>query len=158
MGTYFHIKFLSFFITVFLVITTNQVSFAEDKYKVQPSENSQIEILSEVNNSKKEGTQQQAPMPAASKRYSYRYYPSCYVYYSVDRNLYYYLKDDNWKICAFIPSDLKKKLDEYVSLKLDTSIPYIYHEEHIKKFSQTKSDKKKKSFLARVIYIMLYKH
>jgi len=45
--------------------------------------------------------------------YSYRYYPSCSVYYDIDRGLYYYLEGDVWKNSASLSSSLETKLGDY---------------------------------------------
>jgi hypothetical protein len=159
MEIYSHIKLVfSFVIVIFLAIFTSNTSFASDKYNLQHNEIKRIEIQDEADDLEKEGIQLQATSSVLQKRYFFNYYPSCYVYYSIDRKMYYYLEDDNWKICAFLPKNFKGKLGEYVKLEMDTNKPYTHHRQHVKKFAQIESKKKKKSFLAKVIYIMLYKH
>ena len=158
MRIYYYIRLLSFFIVGFLLILTSHGSFAGDKNNIRQSEIKNNEVLEEKDYSAKMGVKGQAYSSVVQKNYLYHYYPSSNVYFSVEKKMYYYLEDDNWKICSFLPSDLKKESDEYVRLELDTDKPYIYHKQHIAKFAQAESDKKKKSFLARVIYILLYKH
>ena len=158
MRIYFRVRLLSSLIVGLLFILSNNGSFAADKYNFQKSEIEKKEGLDEKDYPAEKSIKRKASSSGFVKHYLYYYYPSSNVYYSVDRKMYYYLEDDNWKICAFLPSDLNKRLDEYVRLELDTQKPYIYHKQHIAKFAQEESDKKKKSFLARVIYIMLYKH
>lgn len=50
----------------------------------------------------------------------------------------------NWEVGASLPGSLRVGLGDYVSMELDTDKPYIYHEEHIKKFPPKKAKKKKR--------------
>ena len=157
MRIYFHKRLLCCFAIGFLVVFNN-ISFADDKYNVQQNEIKWIENLDQVDNSEKEDIKQQKSSPVPKKRYYYYYYPASYVYYSKDRQMFYYLENDDWKICAYLPKNYKKNLGKHVRLETDTQKPYLYHEQHIQKFRQKESEEKKKSFLAKLIYMMLYKH
>jgi hypothetical protein len=157
MRIYFHKRLLCCFAIGFLVVVNN-ICFADDKYNIQKSEIKWVENLDQVDNSVEEGINQQISSPVSKKRYFYYYYPASYVYYSKDRQMYYYLENDDWKICAFLPSNFKKNLGKRIRLDTDTNKPYLYHNQHIKKFEQEDSIEKKKSFLAKLIYMMLYKH
>jgi len=94
---------------------------------------------------KKGGPPPHAPAHGYRAKHQYRYYPSRSVYYDTGRGLYFYLKGDNWEVGASLPSSLSVGLGDYVSMELDTNRPYIYHEEHVKKYppGQLKNKNKK---------------
>lgn len=83
---------------------------------------------------KKGGPPPHAPAHGYRAKYQYRYYPDCSVYHDTDRGLYFYLKGDNWEIGASLPSSLRMRLGDSVSLEMDTDKPYIYHAEHVKQY------------------------
>ena len=69
---------------------------------------------------------------------------------------YFYLKGENWEVGISLPSHLKNDLGEYVSLGLDTDKPYLFNEEHIKKYSskQSNSKKRKINFFTKLWILM----
>ena len=83
-----------------------------------------------------------APAHGNRAKYQYHYYPSCSIYFDVNRNLYFYLSGENWKLSAELPSKLKVKLGDHVSLELETDRPYTKHKEHKKKYPPGQKKKK----------------
>jgi len=94
---------------------------------------------------KKGGPPPHAPAHGYRAKHQYRYYPSRSVYYDTGRGLYFYIKGDNWEVGASLPNSLRVELGDYVSMELDTDKPYIYHEDHVKKYppGQMKNKNKK---------------
>lgn len=124
----------------FIVLTS--IGFAGDSGSVQPQDN-----LGSEN-----------PETDSKKKYSYRYYPSCSVYYDIHRKLYYYPEDANWKISAILPSNLKRKLGDYVKIETDKDKPYIDNENHVKKFPPQNSIKTSNNFWSKLIFVLFYEH
>jgi hypothetical protein len=92
------------------------------------------------------------------KIYSYRYYPSCSVYYDVNRKLYYYIEDDNWTISQSLSSNLERKLGDHVKIDMDNDKPYIDHHKHVKEFQPEDSKRTKNKLWSKLIFVLLYKH
>jgi len=92
----------------------------------------------------KGGPPPHAPAHGYRAKYSYRYYPSCYVYFDISRRCYFYLAGDGWKVSASLPVSLRAQLGDYVSIEMDTDRPYINFEEHKKKYPPGQLKKKKK--------------
>jgi len=92
---------------------------------------------------KRHGPPAHAPAHGYRAKHQYRYYPSCRVYHDTGRELYFYLKGDNWEVGATLPSHLKAGLGESVTLELNTDNPYVYNAEHIKQYPPKKSKGKK---------------
>ena len=133
--------FVSFAI-VYCFIVFNNIGLAGDTGGIQQKEHSGLE----------------SPETASKQKYSYRYYPSCSVYYDIHRRLYYYLEDDNWKIFASLPSNLERKLGDYVKIEMDNDKPYIDNDKHVKKYPPEESRKTKKSLWSKLIFVLLYEH
>jgi len=133
--------FVSFAIG-FCIILFNSIGFAADSGGIQQKEHSELK----------------SSETASKQKYSYRYYPSCSVYYDIDRKLYFYLEQDNWKIFASLPSNLARQLGDYVEIEMDHDKPYIDNDKHVKKFPPEESRKTKKNFLSKLIFFLLYEH
>ena len=84
-----------------------------------------------------------APAHGYRAKYKYYYYPSCSIYFDIERKLYFYLSGENWKMTAELPSTLKVGLGDHVTLELETDKPYTNHKEHKKKYPPGQSKKKK---------------
>ena len=82
---------------------------------------------------------QNAPTHRYRAKYKYRYYPNCSVYYDNYRKLYFYLERLNWQVSASLPDDIQERLDDSVSIEMDTEYPYIYYEEHKRKYSPSQA-------------------
>ena len=83
---------------------------------------------------KKKGPPPWAPAHGHRKKYRYRYYHECSVYYDTGRSLYFYIEADNWLVAVSLPNRLQKDLGGYVIVDMKTDKPYIHHAEHKKKY------------------------
>ena len=119
----------------------NLPGFAGDSGAIQPKKNSGLE----------------SPEIGCNK-YSYQYYPTCSVYYDMQRELYFYREDDNWKIFAKLPRNLEKRLGDYVKIETDSDKPYLDNDKHVKKFPPENSSKPKKNMWSKLIFVLLYEH
>jgi hypothetical protein len=140
--------------TIFCFIVFISAGFAGDTDATQQEQNSGIKTTelpdkSEIKSLSNQGKRQ---------RYSYRYYPSCSVYYDIDRSLYYYFEGDDWNISASLPSILEGKLGDYVIIKMDTDKPYIEHKKHVQNFPPEKSPKSKPNIWSKLLLFLLYEH
>jgi len=98
-----------------------------------------------------------APAHGYRAKYQYRYYPRGKVYYDTARGVYFYLKGENWEVSISLPIHQKNDLGEYVSLELETDRPYLFNEEHNKKYSskQLSSEKKQMNVFTK-LWILLF--
>jgi len=71
-----------------------------------------------------------APAPGYRRKYTYRYYPSAFVYFDVDRKVYFYLHHGSWTMGVALPAHIHIDADEVVSLSLETDKPYRDFEDH----------------------------
>ena len=85
-----------------------------------------------------------APAHGYRAKYTYRYYPSCSVYYDDYRKLYFYLEGPNWRISASLPHAIQVELGNHVIIEMESDKPYIYHKEHKKKYPSNQYKKKYK--------------
>ncbi len=60
--------------------------------------------------------------------------PDIFVYFDVKRQIYFYLEKGSWHVSTSLPSFYKGKLKGYVVIELNTDKPYIYFDEHKKKY------------------------
>jgi len=114
------------------------------KFEYKKDDNSKHSKAKHKYKHKKGGPPRHAPAHGYRAKHHYRYYPSCSVYYDSGRNLYFYLKGDNWEVGASLPSSIRVRLGDYVSMELDTGKPYTYHADHVKKYPPGKKKKKHK--------------
>jgi len=133
--------FLSFAIG-FCLIVFNSICFAADSGGIQ----------------QKEHLESESSETASKQKYSYRYYPSSSVYYDIHNRLYFYPEDDNWKIFASLPSNLERKLGDYVGIEMDHDKPYIDNDKHAKKFPPEDSRETKNNLWSKLIFFLLYQH
>ncbi|MFW6081429.1 MAG: hypothetical protein ACOC7W_05905 [Desulfosalsimonas sp.] len=73
----------------------------------------------------------------------YRYYPSAQVYYDTNRDIYFYYRDGNWRISASLPGRIRMKIDEHVTLEMNTDRPYEYHSDVVRHYPPGQDRKKK---------------
>lgn len=148
------IRFFVNFAIIFCFIVSNSAVFASEIDGTQQEQDSGIKTPElqdklEIKSLSNQGNRQ---------RYSYRYYPSCSVYYDIDRSLYYYLEGDDWKISASLPSNLERKLGDYVKIEMENDKPYTDHKKHVEKFPSKESQKIKPNVLTKLIFVLLYEH
>jgi hypothetical protein len=75
-----------------------------------------------------------APAHGYRAKHAYRYYPATGVYFDPSINRYFYYRDGSWQVSVSLPSTIRIEGDDYVHLELETDKPYLYHDEHRKKF------------------------
>lgn len=121
-------------IAVFFLISFSTNIFADGSVTIKWGKDSSVEQTSGSGKNKKNGPPAHAPAHGYRAKYQYRYYPDCAVYYDTSRKLYFYLKGENWEFGASLPSSLRVDLGDFVSIGMDTSKPYIHHNEHVKKY------------------------
>ncbi len=66
--------------------------------------------------------------------YVYHYYPSAFVYFDVNRRLYFFRVKGAWRVAPVLPPSIVIIPDEFVTIKLGVDRPYIYFDKHRKKF------------------------
>ena len=100
-----------------------------------------------VKKAKKGGPPPHAPAHGYRAKYKYRYYPTCGVYYDINRELYFYLEGANWRISASLPHAVQLGLGGYVGIEMDEDKPYVYYGEHKRKYppGQFKNKDKRKN-------------
>jgi len=75
-----------------------------------------------------------APAHGYRAKHDYRYYPTAGVYFDISINRYFYYRDGSWQVSVSLPSAIRIDNDDYVHLELETDEPYLYYDEHRKKF------------------------
>ncbi len=83
---------------------------------------------------KNSGPPSHAPAHGYRAKHPSRSFPSAYVYFDVNRKLYFYLRGGNWEAAVSLPVDVSVKLGGYVSIELETDKPYIYNKQHKTKY------------------------
>jgi len=63
--------------------------------------------------------------------YYYDYYPAAEVYYDTVRHLYFYYDDGSWVMSVALPTTFQEKIVTSVQLRMQTSLPYTLHQEHL---------------------------
>ena len=79
---------------------------------------------------KRRGPPKHAPAYGYQKKYRYRYYPDCEVYYDLGRKLYFYYNSGWWKMSVELPSYGCVRYNHYnnfVIIGMDSSRPEKYH-------------------------------
>ena len=139
--------FIGLAIGFFTVLTIFTVGCTAKRVKVVHKKEGNSGYSQVGHKHKKGGPPSHARAHGYRAKHQYRYYPSCAVYYDTGRRLYFYLRGNRWEVGASLPSGLRGRLGDSVSMELDTDRPYVYHAEHLKKYppSQMKNKKKKKS-------------
>jgi len=94
----------------------------------------------------KGGPPAHAPAHGYRAKYTYRYYPSNYIYFDACRKVYFYLAGDNWRTSVSLPRDMQLQLGSYVTLEMDTDKPYTQFKEHKCKYPPGQLKKKTKKW------------
>ena len=147
--------FVSFAIG-FCFIVFNSIGFAGDSGGIQQKKHSGLDSPETASQHEKESLSNQSLIKGHRQKYSYRYYPSCSVYYDIHRRLYFYHEDDNWKIFAYLPSNFEGKLDDYVKIEMHNNKPYLENDKHVKEFPPEDTRKKKNNMWSKLILFLLY--
>jgi hypothetical protein len=74
----------------------------------------------------------------------YQYYASAQVYFDVERKIYFYYSDGDWRVSASLPDSIRVNLGEYVTLEMGTDQPYIYHSDVVRQYPPGQSKGKGK--------------
>ncbi len=149
------ISYIFIIIFVFLFVGS---AFADSSNSVKIAKDNEMEYGQIKERFKHHsGPPAHAPAYGYRAKYQYHYYPRCKVYYDTARGIYFYLKGENWEVGVSLPSHLKNDLGEYVSLELETDRPYLFYEEHNKKYSpkQLNSKKRKMNFFTK-LWLLLF--
>ena len=85
-----------------------------------------------------------APAHGRRAKYTYRYYPGSRVYYEEGRGVYFYYRDGQWQVSASIPVGIRIDVNDFVTLDMDTDIPYEYDGEIVKRYPPGQMQEKDK--------------
>ena len=121
-----------------------KVEYEKDDSSEYSEESSEYPETEQNYKRKKGGPPPHAPAHGYRAKHRYRYYPSSSVYYDSDRELYFYLKGDNWEVGVSLPNSIRVRLGDYVSMELETDKPYVYHTDHVKRYPPGQMKKKNK--------------
>lgn len=121
-----------------------QVGYENDDGSEYSQEDSEYSEPHNKPKHKKGGPPAHAPAHGYRAKYHYYYYPSSSVYYDSNRELYFYLKGDNWEVSASLPHNIRVRLGDNVSIEMETDRPYLYHDEHVRKYPPGQLKKKNK--------------
>ena len=66
-------------------------------------------------------------------KFTYRYFPSSFVYFNIDRGIYFYLSEGKWVNSYSLPQAIPIDRDAHVILKMIIDKPYMFHEDVVKK-------------------------
>jgi hypothetical protein len=67
-------------------------------------------------------------------KFTYRYFPSSFVYFNIDRGIYFYLSEGKWVDSYSLPQAIPIDRDDHVILKMIIDKPYMFHEDVVKKY------------------------
>jgi hypothetical protein len=93
---------------------------------------------------KKSGPPPWAPAHGHRAKYRYRYYPNHYVYYDVERRVYFYIEGEGWRVSAQLPRSIHIEYADYVTIEMETGKPYEYFYAHKKAYPPGQAKKNKK--------------
>ena len=93
---------------------------------------------------KKGGPPPHAPAHGYRAKYAYRYYPACHVYFDVQREVYFYLAGNNWRMSVSLPRDIRMQLADHVIIEMDSDKPYTKFSEHTRKYPPGQMKKEEK--------------
>ena len=85
-----------------------------------------------------------APAHGYRAKHRYHYYPSSYVYFDIDRRLYFYVSAGQWRVSASLPADIRIEVGDSVVLEMDTDTPYRYHTDVVKNYPPGQAKKMQK--------------
>ena len=76
------------------------------------------------------GPPRHAPAHGYRRHQQYRYYPAAQVYFSLERNTYFYLDGSSWRMSVTLPHHLEIRLDDPVVIEMDSDEPYRDFDKH----------------------------
>ena len=83
-----------------------------------------------------------APAHGYRKKHEYRYYPDDFVYFDINRSLYFFIENGSWTMSAVLPGFIRLSTD-FVTMELNTDKPYLENKKHKKKHPPAKKKKGK---------------
>lgn len=92
----------------------------------------------------KGGPPPHAPAYGYRAKYTYRYYPSSFVYFDASRKMYFYFENHRWGESASLPKDIQ--LGHYVTIEMDDDKPYSDFKNHVHKYPPAHLKKKNKNW------------
>ena len=75
-----------------------------------------------------------APAYGWRAKHQYYYYPSVGVYFDIGREVYFYFNGSRWVAAVRLPGGVTVNVRERVLLEMNTSRPYLYYPDHVKKY------------------------
>lgn len=150
-------KSISYMAIVVFVFSFAVSAFADGSNSVKIAKDAK-NVYDQINERDRHynGPPAHAPAHGYRAKYKYHYYPRCKVYYDTAREIYFYLKGENWEVGISLPSHLKNDLGEYVNLVLDTDRPYEFNEKHNKKYSKQSNPEKRQKNVFTKLWILLF--
>ncbi|UCG78885.1 MAG: hypothetical protein JSV21_03390 [Nitrospirota bacterium] len=95
-----------------------------------------------------EGVKKSPPpwAPAHGKRakYRYRYYPSSFVYFDVDREMWFYMEGNRWRASVRLPRTVVIVSDDAIEIMLDTDEPHRHFHDHKSKYPPNEHKKERR--------------
>ncbi|KIX15670.1 hypothetical protein [Dethiosulfatarculus sandiegensis] len=74
-----------------------------------------------------------APAHGYRAKHQYRYWPGVQVYFDLGRGVYFWFSNSGWQVGARLPGGITLS-EGYVGLDMDTSKPYKWHKDVIKRY------------------------
>lgn len=74
---------------------------------------------------KKNGPPSHAPAHGYRQKFQYVHYKQANVYYSEDRNIWFWIEGGSWKVGTKLPGSIK--VNEGVEIEIDSETPYTHH-------------------------------
>ena len=84
-----------------------------------------------------------APAHGYRRHKEYQYYPAAQIYFSPERNTYYYLDGSSWRASTTLPRHLQLRLDTPVVIEIDSDEPYRDFDKHRSKYPPEKNRKRR---------------
>lgn len=81
-----------------------------------------------------------APAHGYRRHFVYVYYPSAFVYFDIERKVYFYRMGGSWRMVVHLPAAIHIDAHEGVSLSLDTDKPYRDFDAHRKAYPPRRAE------------------
>jgi hypothetical protein len=138
------IKLLIFIICIFLIIPLSAYNANAGGFHIGWGSVSIGTHPNGKKKSEKDGPPSYAPAHGYRAKYAYHYYPDSRIYFDVDRNVYFYLEGDNWRMSVSLPEHIQVHLTNHVTIEMDSDKPYTQFEDHYRKYPPGQLKKKAK--------------
>ena len=138
------IKLLIFFVCVFWVIPFNAYNATSGSIHIDWGTESKSSYPHGSKKAVKGGPPPHAPAHGYRAKHAYRYYPGSGVYFDINRNVYFYLAGDTWRMSVSLPHHIQMQINHYVAIEMDSDKPYTRFKEHCQKYPPVQMKKKVK--------------